>query len=529
MSYGDARDFGNKPQDRQIRPRTQWPTANVEDLVMVEDVPVDGEFVPLYIGQARDEFSNLKLVAEKEVEGTGAIQWIRRIWATTARTGQEAYNLSIKYVNESGTHPVFIREYIILESSYAALTIGSALGALTGLTIAAGGSNYTLNTYNLAFSGGGGSGAAGKIQLRDGVIVGVLLTNGGMGYTSAPTVTITGGDGSGGSITASIQSQIAYLTAQEAVPAEGEMGNLFFKVTRVWTTLPGPVIASTKLDFDGAVLTQSKQLKLLSTITSGETLTGSAPSQTWTKTTKEPISSIHGYEVVESRAVLGTEVTTSFYDSLTQTIVTETKQLVAYNTAAPTITNYLTDYRDVPQNSALVNMRIIRTYPSSITSKTIVEYRKERFTYYALLTSIATGSIARLDGGKEFYVNPVIEAERVRTVPAKVTTTFVTQIATGLPTPLVISPQRLTRRGPLFSLSTGAVLTDGDTLTATTGSGDPVYGSGVVDTFNFSASSPTKSAWVSARAAGSYFVYDFEVKKIAESLYTVSKFELPYL
>ena len=56
------------------------------------------------------------------------------------------------------------------------------------------GDDYT--TASVAFTGGGGSGAAATASIRNGSIEYIEITNEGSGYTSAPTMTITG-DGSG--------------------------------------------------------------------------------------------------------------------------------------------------------------------------------------------------------------------------------------------------------------------------------------------------------------------------------------------
>ena len=49
----------------------------------------------------------------------------------------------------------------------------------------------------VAFSGGGGSGAAGTAVLDGNTVSKVTITNPGTGYTSTPTVGFSGGGGSG--------------------------------------------------------------------------------------------------------------------------------------------------------------------------------------------------------------------------------------------------------------------------------------------------------------------------------------------
>lgn len=59
------------------------------------------------------------------------------------------------------------------------------------------GSGYT-SAPTVTFTGGGGTGAAGTAELSNaGTIIGVNFTNTGAGYTSAPTVSFTGGGGTG--------------------------------------------------------------------------------------------------------------------------------------------------------------------------------------------------------------------------------------------------------------------------------------------------------------------------------------------
>jgi hypothetical protein len=97
-------------------------------------------------------------------------------------------------------------------SSY--LTVAGVVGAVT---ITAGGSGYTV-APTVAFSGGGGTGAAATATVVGGVVTAVTVTNHGTGYTSAPTVAFTpvsGGTGAtatatfGGSVSASTAANTA--------------------------------------------------------------------------------------------------------------------------------------------------------------------------------------------------------------------------------------------------------------------------------------------------------------------------------
>jgi len=79
-------------------------------------------------------------------------------------------------------------------------------GGVSFLRVTAG-SGYTDGTgYSLTFSGGGGSGAAGTVDVVGGLIVNAVVTNAGSGYTSNPTVTLPAGIGPGslGAVTAAV-------------------------------------------------------------------------------------------------------------------------------------------------------------------------------------------------------------------------------------------------------------------------------------------------------------------------------------
>jgi hypothetical protein len=66
-----------------------------------------------------------------------------------------------------------------------------------------GGENFT-TPPTVSFSGGGGTGAAATAFIVDGEVSKIIITNPGSGYTSAPSVTLTGGDGTGASAQSTI-------------------------------------------------------------------------------------------------------------------------------------------------------------------------------------------------------------------------------------------------------------------------------------------------------------------------------------
>jgi hypothetical protein len=103
--------------------------------------------------------------------------------------------------NSAGTGKDADTEYIASQI-FDTITSGGVSGAVTGVTISNGGSSYE-SAPTVSFTGGGGSGAAGYAVVNGSKKVdSVVMTNNGSGYSSPPTVTFTGGGGSGATGTA---------------------------------------------------------------------------------------------------------------------------------------------------------------------------------------------------------------------------------------------------------------------------------------------------------------------------------------
>jgi len=81
-------------------------------------------------------------------------------------------------------------------------------GSVTAITVTNGGSGYTTApTVTISSGGGGGTGATATAVLTNGAVTAITITSAGNGYTLDPTVTITGtGTGTGAVATAQIGS-----------------------------------------------------------------------------------------------------------------------------------------------------------------------------------------------------------------------------------------------------------------------------------------------------------------------------------
>jgi|GEM_PF-1414783 len=80
-------------------------------------------------------------------------------------------------------------------------------GAVTTITVTNGGSGYT-SAPAVNLTGGNGSGAAAMATISGGHVNSIKIINGGSGYTIAPSITITDGGGNGASATLTIGDEI---------------------------------------------------------------------------------------------------------------------------------------------------------------------------------------------------------------------------------------------------------------------------------------------------------------------------------
>lgn len=114
----------------------------------------------------------------------------------------------------------FITKYT-LSSTGAYTTSSVANGLLVGPVVIMGGTGYT-SAPTVAITGGGGTGAiaTASINSMTGAVNAIVLNSPGTGYTSAPTLTILGGGGTGASATVQV--------AQPQAVTVDVQGNLYF-------------------------------------------------------------------------------------------------------------------------------------------------------------------------------------------------------------------------------------------------------------------------------------------------------------
>lgn len=281
-----------------------FPTPEILDGLLVERWDVNkGSYSPLPVGTRIPEgfdsaYAGYELVHQKT---SGDFRFVDRFWCNPA-VNQDIYNAEEDNDAQDATKPIFTRRYVerrpIVER-----TMGTALKAVIGAVVTASGSGYGV-APTVAFSGGGGTGAAAQAIIYRGVVVYLRITAEGSGYTSAPAITITavaGDAGSGATGTATIQPATAVLTVEKVdkLPAEDPRFGLYDVVTRIYTTLPGATLIEPHYDEKtNTVITTAKTRKLTSAITPGAEDIAVGSDHFVQITSAEPIDALTSYEVV---------------------------------------------------------------------------------------------------------------------------------------------------------------------------------------------------------------------------------------
>lgn len=118
----------------------------------------------------------------------------------------------------------------LLELGPCAIYMGEIVpDGVTSVAVTNGGSGYT-GVPTVSFTGGVGTGAAATAVVEGGVVTRVDITNTGTGYTGVPTVAFTGGGGTGAAATAAIggafMQNVGYTDDDTTISITGEVADL---------------------------------------------------------------------------------------------------------------------------------------------------------------------------------------------------------------------------------------------------------------------------------------------------------------
>jgi len=189
------------------------------------------------------------LVKQRQVKATNNQIWAVRIYASR-NINEDWYDYTLRYAGDVVANPIFIRTYHKLRDEFQPIARGTPFKGVYRMVVTAGGSNYT-SAPPVVFTGSNTTPAAANAIMSPPdangkmTVIGLELTDEGDGYTAAPAISFPGGGGSGAAATAYIQPAAAVLVKEELVELENEspdLASLFVKVTRVYETLPGPLL-----------------------------------------------------------------------------------------------------------------------------------------------------------------------------------------------------------------------------------------------------------------------------------------------
>lgn len=167
------------------------------------------------------------------------------IWGTDTKA-DDATNANIEYFGESITYPIFTRVSTIRRNTYEAspaVTYGTALTALIGIKVTAGGTGYSKDDTVVVSSG---SATADLVVDSGGTITNIIVTNEGSGYDSAslPTISFTTSTGIGATAVAIVQDKTAVLISQKKIELADDdtYSHEYIKVIRVYRKITGPLL-----------------------------------------------------------------------------------------------------------------------------------------------------------------------------------------------------------------------------------------------------------------------------------------------
>lgn len=360
--------FRNPPPSVPVR---TYPSPKLTDQVLVEWVNNEvGDYTPIEPGAAHPnqrEFAGFFLGIQRQ--NPGDHNFIQRVWVTP-ETSSDAFNYALKFSAEDNSFPAFIRTYRELKSTYTPRAKQSALGTLYKLVLDNVGTGYAVGSLPAVTFDNNLDPAPDSVAIAhgivspDGSLSECVLDFGGEGYVGNVAFTVEDPiDGSPASGTAYIQPTAAILVKEEAnlFPPDSEFYAQYLQVTRVYETLPGPTLYSTKLDVDGKILTVGTTRKLCADITTGEGISAGI----WTKTTKKQTDiDFVCEEVVETRAIPGFTMESTKIDEdgvtifRTQTYVDSTTIVSSETIVAG---NWIRKFEEDVDGTSKVSWQIVET------------------------------------------------------------------------------------------------------------------------------------------------------------------------
>ncbi len=242
-------------------------TPNQGDGTALDSLSARTYKVPVLEGFSFSQTTNSSDITLSEMESTaGVSRRGRRVFNDSLAPAEWSFSTYVRPFLSNGTgsgnHEAAVMHAVeeVLWNGLLARGAPYEDTEVASVTVTAAGSGYS-SVPTVAFSGGGGSGAAGTAVLSSQTVASVTMTSNGTGYTSVPTVTFSGGGGSGATgtavmggytdaITAQTGSTMTMNTAQSDVASLNTMTLEFQFATGFVYTLAGAVVNSANISFD---------------------------------------------------------------------------------------------------------------------------------------------------------------------------------------------------------------------------------------------------------------------------------------
>jgi hypothetical protein len=277
--------------------------VNRDDPAYMANAPVSrGALYANMVGAKREviaTYPNLFFLRERKFQlDDQRVLWD---WATD-ENAHDTYNAEVNYVANAVTFPAFTRTYTVRRELYESdptSVIGSPLPGIIAVEITSPGKNHTEARGVID-----GTSVAIKFTVspEGGLINGVITNTGETLIQNGTPITIIG-DGQDSSAIAVTQPVGCVLTAQkkEELPEDSPLSHELVKVTRVYETLPGPWIETTRFDVDGMIIKSKTRRQVADFITDSDLILNGEWVQTWHKGTDNFVAE----ENIESRPVPG--------------------------------------------------------------------------------------------------------------------------------------------------------------------------------------------------------------------------------
>lgn len=120
--------------------------------------------------------------------------------------GVDGMGRGIRWDGGSSAYPIGLHKPAAPGVTVVASTAGSAK-RVTAVQLVDGGRGYS-KAPSVSFSGGGGTGAAAQAAVLNGAVVGVRVSTGGASYSSAPVITFSGGFGTSATFTVGVKGKV---------------------------------------------------------------------------------------------------------------------------------------------------------------------------------------------------------------------------------------------------------------------------------------------------------------------------------